>query len=245
MRRNITIVRLVCLALALFLSGAAATAQTITGSVRGTVTDPSGAVVAGAAVAVTNTGTGVTTNTVTDKSGLYSVGFLVLGNYTVTATAPGFETSSVGPFILQVDQIVTADAKLEVGKASATVNVVADQPLLLDIENSTISTSISSSALQNMPMDGLNVQIATLFVPGSINPNSSAMGGQQGTGRDAYTTHAAEPADAIPSFNEVHVSTGNADAEFGNVNGGEVVMVTKGGTNNSTEVFLDFMRMAD
>src|ERR1035437_3148699 len=147
MRRNITIVRLVCLALALFLSGAAATAQTVTGSVRGTVTDPSGAVVAGATVAVTNTGTGVTTNTVTDKSGLYSVGFLVLGNYTVTATAPGFETASVGPFIVQVDQIVTADAKLEVGPASTTVNVQADQSLLLDIENSTDrkSTRLNSS----------------------------------------------------------------------------------------------------
>ena len=171
----------------------------------------------------------------------------------------------MGPFAVQVDQIVTADAKLAVGKASTTVNVVADQPLLLDMENSTISTSISAETLQNMPMDGLNVQIATLFVPGSVNPNSSAMGGQQGTGRDAYTPHEAEPADAIPSFNgnrqqansyildgvdinetlqnaigynpspfslqEVHVITGNADAEFGNVNGGEVVMVTKGGTN--------------
>jgi len=96
----------------LLLSGAVAVAQTITGSVRGTVTDPSGAVVAGAKVAVTNIGTGVTTRTATDKSGLYNVGFLVLGNYTVTATAPGFETSSVGPFIVQIDQIVTADAKL-------------------------------------------------------------------------------------------------------------------------------------
>src|ERR1019366_3519983 len=88
-----------------------------------------------------------------------------------------------------------------VGNASTTVNVVADQALLLDMENSTMSTSISATALQNMPMDGLNVQIATLFWPGSNNPNSGAMGGQQGTGRDAYTTHEAEPADAIPSFN--------------------------------------------
>jgi hypothetical protein len=56
---------------------------------------------------------------------LYNVGFLVLGNYTVTATAPGFETASVGPFIVQIDQIVTADAKLQVGKASTTVNVVS------------------------------------------------------------------------------------------------------------------------
>ena len=76
MRRNMSVVWLVCLALALFLGGAAATAQTVTGSVRGTVTDPSGAVVAGATVTVTNTGTGVTNQTVTDKSGLYSVGFL-------------------------------------------------------------------------------------------------------------------------------------------------------------------------
>src|ERR1035438_10189317 len=198
MRRNMSVVWLFCLALALFLSGAAATAQTVTGSVRGTVTDPSGAVVAGATVAVTNTGTGVTTNTVTDKSGLYNVGFLVLGNYTVSVTAPGFETATVGPFIVQIDQIVTADVKMQVGIASTTVNVVADRSLLLNTENSTVSTSISANTLQNMPMEGLSVQIATLFVPGSTNPNSASMGGQQGTGRDAYTPHQAEPADAIP-----------------------------------------------
>ncbi len=250
----------------LLLSGAVAVAQTITGSVRGTVTDPSGAVVAGAKVAVTNTATGVVTRTVTDKSGLYNVAYLVLGNnYTVTVAAPGFDTATVGPFILQIDQIVTADAKMQVGKASTTVNVVGDQALLLDTENSTISTSISATELENMPIDGLNIQEATLFVPGAINPSASAMGGQLGTGRDAFTPHEEGPADAIPSFNgnrqqsnsyvldgidinetlqnaigytpspfsiqEVHVITGNADAEYGNVNGGEVVMVTKGGTN--------------
>ena len=84
MRKNMIVVWLAYLALALFVSGLAATAQTVTGSVRGTVTDPSGAVLAGAKVVVTNTGTGIATNTITDKSGLYSVGFLVLGNYTVT-----------------------------------------------------------------------------------------------------------------------------------------------------------------
>jgi hypothetical protein len=266
MKNNmIKVAWLSCAALALFLGGAAAVAQTITGSVRGTITDPSGAVVAGARVAVTNTGTGVITQTVTDKSGLYSVGFLVLGNYTVTATAPGFETASVGPFIVQIDQIVTADAKLAVGKTSTTVNVSGDQALLLDTENATVSTSISSSTLENMPLDGLNVQTATLYLPGSVNPNSALMGGTQGTERDAYTVHEGSPSDVQPSFNgnrqqsnsyildgvdinetlqnalgynpspysiqEVHVITGNADAEFGNVNGGEVVMVTKNGTN--------------
>jgi hypothetical protein len=116
-----------------------------------------------------------------------------------------------------------------------------------------------------MPLDGLNVQTATLYMPGSVNPNSALMGGTQGTERDAYTVHEGSPSDVQPSFNgnrqqsnsyildgvdinetlqnglgynpspysieEVHVITGNADAEYGNVNGGEVVMVTKNGTN--------------
>src|SRR5580698_3893911 len=159
MRRKMTVVWLGYIALTLLLSGAVGTAQTITGSVRGTVTD---------------------------KSGLYSVGFLVLGNYTVTATAPGFETASVGPFIVQIDQIVTVDAKLQVGTASTTVDVAANQSLLLDTENSTVSTSISSSTLENMPIDGLNIREATLYVQGSINPSASAMGGQLGTGRDSF-----------------------------------------------------------
>jgi hypothetical protein len=248
-----------------FLSGTAAMAQTVTGSVRGIVSDPSGAVVPGARVSITNVGTGVTGQTVTDKSGLYDFEFLVLGNYSVSVAAPGFKTGTVGPFVLQVDQIVTADVKLQLGEASVTVNISGDQALLLNTENSTISTSINSNTLENMPMDGLNVQIATLYLPGSVNPNSALMGGTQGTERDAYTVHEGSPSDVQPSFNgnrqqsnsyildgidinetlqnglgynpspysiqEVHVITGNADAEFGNVNGGEVDMVTKSGTN--------------
>ena len=240
-------------------------AQTVTGSVRGIVWDPAGAVVPAASVTITNTSTGVTGHTISDKSGLYDFEFLVLGNYTVRATAPGFDTGMVGPFQVQIDQMVSADVKLQIGKASTTVSVTGDQALLLNTENSTISTSISSTTLENMPLDGLNVQTATLYVPGSVNPNSALMGGTQGTERDAYTVHEGAPSDVQPSFNgnrqqsnsylldgvdinetlqnglgynpspysiqEVHVVTGNADAEFGNVNGGEVVMVTKNGTN--------------
>ena len=240
-------------------------AQTVTGSVRGIVWDPAGAVVPAASVTITNTSTGVTGHTISDKSGLYDFEFLVLGTYTVRATAPGFDTGMVGPFQVQIDQMVSADVKLQIGKASTTVSVTGDQALLLNTENSTISTSISSTTLENMPLDGLNVQTATLYVPGSVNPNSALMGGTQGTERDAYTVHEGAPSDVQPSFNgnrqqsnsylldgvdinetlqnglgynpspysiqEVHVVTGNADAEFGNVNGGEVVMVTKNGTN--------------
>jgi len=251
--------------LVLFLSGTVAMAQTVTGSVRGIISDQTGAVVPGARVTIANTGTGVMGQTVSDKSGLYDFEFLVLGDYNVSATAQGFDTGVVGPFHVQIDQIVTADVKLQIGKASTTVSVTGDQALLLNTENSTISTSISSTTLENMPLDGLNVQTATLYLPGSVNPNSALMGGTQGTERDAYTVHEGSPSDVQPSFNgnrqqsnsylldgvdinetlqnglgynpspysiqEVHVITGNADAEFGNVNGGEVVMVTKNGTN--------------
>jgi hypothetical protein len=265
MRRNIQVAWIGSIALALLLSGVVSMAQTITGSVRGTVTDPSGAVMAGASITIANSGTGVTAHTVSNASGLYNFEFLVLGSYTVTATAPGFDTTSIGPIHLQIDQIATADVKLQVGKVSTTVDVTASAAELLNSENSTISTSISSDTLENMPMDGLNIQSATLYVPGSVNPNAGAMGGIQGTERDAYTVHEGSPSDAQASFNgnrqqsnsyildgvdinetlqnalgynpspfsiqEVHVITGNADAEFGNVNGGEIVMVTKGGTN--------------
>jgi hypothetical protein len=247
----------------LLMSGLVASAQTITGSVRGTVSDPSGATIPSAKVTATNIDTGVVSQTVSDRSGLYDFQFLVIGNYKVTVTVPGFQAASMGPFQLQIDQIAEIDTQLKVGETSEVVSVAGDASLL-NTENSTVSTSFSSNTLENMPMNGLNVQIATLFVPGSVNPNSGDMGGVQGVERDALTTHGGEAADAVPSFNgnrqqsnsyildgvdinetlqnaigynpspfsiqEIHVITGNADAEYGNVNGGEVIMVTKGGT---------------
>ena len=111
----------------LLVSGAVATAQTITGSIRGTVTDPSGAVIANADVTATNVATGVATHTVTNRSGLYNIQFLNLGRYTIRATAAGFNTVSVGPFLLQIDQIAKVDARLQVG-SSATTTPAKDEP---------------------------------------------------------------------------------------------------------------------
>ena len=86
--------------------------QTITGSVRGTVTDPTGAVISNAKVTATNVETGVATGSSTDTSGLYHVQFLSIGNYTITTTAGGFNTATVGPFKLEIDQIAKIDVKM-------------------------------------------------------------------------------------------------------------------------------------
>ena len=141
MRRQ-QIVMWLCSIVLLFW-GVTAVAQTITGSIRGTVTDPSGAVVAGANVTATNVATGVATKTVTNSSGLYNFQFLTLGNYTITAMASGFDSASIGPFRLQIDQIAQIDAKLTVGTAATTVKVAAGAGAILNTENATLGTSIS------------------------------------------------------------------------------------------------------
>jgi hypothetical protein len=239
----------------LFLSCTTTFAQTTTASVRGTVTDASGAVVAGANVTVTNVGTGVATNTVTNSSGLYNVQFLILGDYTVTAAASGFNTETVGPFRLQIDQIAKIDAKLSVGTAATIVKVASSAGAILNTENATLGTSISAHALETMPLPGQNVLFAAMFVPGALNPTVGSMA----------TAYRVTSWDQIPSFNgnrqqgnnfvldgieinettqntvgytpspqslqEIRVITGNSDAEYGNVDGAEVLYVTKAGTN--------------
>src|SRR6266478_6522475 len=122
MRKQWTLTMLLLCCSVWIASFAPAFAQTITGSVRGLVTDPSGAVVPGAKVLVKNVDTGIVTQTTTDRVGLYSASFLILGNYTVTTTVPGFGNISEGPFALQIDQIAKVDLHLRIGSAESTVN---------------------------------------------------------------------------------------------------------------------------
>lgn len=161
------------------------------GSIRGTVTDPSGAVVAGATVVATNVGTNVETKAVTNSDGLYNFQFLNLGDYTVTASASGFTTSSTSPFRLQIDQIANIDVKLTVGAASTTVKVASSAGAILNTENATLGTSISAHALESMPLPGQNPLYATMFVPGALNPTVASM-------NSAYRITSW---DQIPSFN--------------------------------------------
>lgn len=243
------------LSIALLLSGTVSLAQTITGSVRGTVTDPSGAVVAGAKVAVTNVSTSVVTRTVTDPSGLYNFQFLNLGDYTVTVSASGFTTSSIGPFRLQIDQIAQINVQLKVGATATTVKVESSAGAILNTENATLGTSLSAHALESMPLPGQNVLYATMFVPGALNPTVASMSTayrntswddvpsfngnrQQGNNFVLDGIEINETTENLSGYNpapqslqEIRTITGNSDAEFGNVDGAEILMVTKAGTN--------------
>lgn len=246
------------LTFALLLGVLPAGAQTITATVRGTIMDPTGAVLAGVSVTATNTATNVKTSTVTNQDGIYNIQFLPIGQYKITVAAPGFETSSIGPFMLEINQIARIDTKLKVGNTTDTVTVSSDVSPIMQTEDATIESTLSGNALSSMPLNGLNFQTATLFVAGAVNPSMSSMAAGDGNERDtgaagspsfngnrAQTNNYVldgieinETMNNLSAYNpapdaiqEMRVITGNASAEYGNVNGGEVLVVTKGGTN--------------
>ena len=141
--------------------------QTITGNINGRVTDPSGAVVVGAQVTAINLSTNVSTPTTTNKDGLYSLRFLPIGQYSVSVEAKGFSKEVIPSIALEVAQDVEVDASLKVGAASTSVNVDAGTAPILNTSDGTITSTITSNLVNNLPVNGHNFAELTQMVPGS------------------------------------------------------------------------------
>ncbi len=105
-------------------------AQTTTGSIVGTVTDPSGAVIGAASITITNMDTNISVKATTDQAGNYVVTTLPIGRYSVTVEAAGFKKSVRSDITLNVQDRIRVDAALEVGAVTDTVEVQAAAPLL-------------------------------------------------------------------------------------------------------------------
>jgi hypothetical protein len=105
-------------------------AQTVTGSITGDVSDPSGAIVVGAKVAARNLDTGIESKTATNGVGLFRIDFLPVGHYQVTVAAPGFGSQALPPFALEVLQTANFNVKLSVSSTATTVDVSASAPIL-------------------------------------------------------------------------------------------------------------------
>src|SRR5579872_244430 len=114
----------------LLLSSFSLNAQTTTGSIVGTVTDPSGAVIGGAAITITNIGTNISVKTTSDSAGNFVVTPLEVGHYSVAVEAPGFKKSVRSDVPVNVQDRVRVDAALEVGAVTDTVEVAGSAPLL-------------------------------------------------------------------------------------------------------------------
>lgn len=154
------IVALALFSVALFTGSA--WGQISTGSVLGTVKDPSGAVIPGATVVITNVNTQTTRTARTDQQGDYLFDLLQSGQYTVTVTAPGFKKSVVRAFVLNAGARTREDVSMAVGANTSTVQVTGATPGL-ETDTSSQSMVVSSEQVQTLPLNGRNfVQLAQL-----------------------------------------------------------------------------------
>lgn len=264
MKRISTWMWILSLFLAACLPGAA---QTTTGTVRGTITDPSGAIVPNAKVTATNVATNVTTIATTNQAGEYSIRFLQIGQYKVTVEASGFQTASYGPFALEIDQVAKVDIPLTLGEANTTVTVSDQYQPILQTESPTNGETFTENTINSVPLNGRDFSQLTVFTPGAVS-TGYGMFGQSASSTDAANNSAERSTNASnqanvngsrqqsnnflldgqeineninntigyspspDSLEQIRVIASNANAEFGNVNGGEVVMVMKSGSNH-------------
>ncbi|HET9184055.1 MAG TPA: carboxypeptidase regulatory-like domain-containing protein [Candidatus Angelobacter sp.] len=225
--------------------------QDATGRIVGTVTDPSGAVIAGARVVVTNADTHVTRATVTNGSGFYQVLALPVGNYTVQAERTGFNPVTTTASKLDINQSLKIDIRLQVGAKAETVTVESNAATVETI-SPTMGSTVSDSSIQDLPLNGRNVLDLALLQPGVLpadNPNNTSAfsantafsisggrndsntfildGGLNNDLLDNGVVYNPDP-DAVQEFK---VLTSNFTAEYGRNGGGIVTVVTKSGTN--------------
>jgi hypothetical protein len=145
-----------------------------TGQVVGSVTDPSGAAVVGAAVTLTDTATNATRTAVTNESGRYNFPNVPPGSYNVVISKSGFRVAKVNEQQIVVGEARTVDAKLEIGSATETVEVVATNTELQTM-NATVGNTLTGVALNSLPTTQRDVSTFVTLQPG-VSPDGSVAG---------------------------------------------------------------------
>ena len=231
----------------LLVTTALAFGQTSRGTVSGTVTDPAGAVVAGATVTLTSTDTSQARTASTNDEGFYRFDAVELGNYTVAVSATGFGTLTKTNIVVNANQTSVIDAALAPGGTDVSVDVSAEAGELLQTEAPVRGGNISPIQITQLPTGGNNPVALALTLPGvSSNRGGQGVGtfsvnGARGRSNNflidgtenndisvAGQGFQITNADAVQ---EVSVQTSNYDAEFGRAGGAVINVITRGGTN--------------
>jgi outer membrane receptor protein involved in Fe transport len=221
---------------------------TASGTVQGTISDSSQAVVNGAEVTITSTTSGTTRSLVTNNLGTYRFDLLPAGGYKLTVKANGF-TTAVQNLQLLVGQTATANITLTPGAATQTVEVEATNPLV-DVMKTSVSAEITPADVQNLPMVGQDVANLAYLVPGvkqtdSYDPTKNryailSVNGDGGrnvnvtvNGVDNKDNTVGGPVMQLPleAVQEYHISTQRFSAENGRSEGAAINLITKSGTN--------------
>ena len=221
--------------------GLSAAAQQISGSIRGTVVDPTGATVQGASVNATQTETGLTRTSITDHSGAYVLMELPVGHYRLQVEGKGFQTYIQRGITLDVNETANVPVRLVVGAETQQVDVHADAQLIQATVTS-LGKTVSEREVLDLPLNGRNFTQLGLLQPGvvPITPGLAEAGGSLRDGQ-AYAVNGQRPEsnnfliDGANNFNgvdggfvlkppvdaisEFKILTHNASAEFGNALG--------------------------
>src|SRR5207237_995315 len=150
--------------LSLLLPSAFAQTTVGTGSIVGTVTDPSGAVVSGAKVTIANTSTGQTVDVTTNAAGAYNSGALAPGQYKVQVSAKGFSSLSTTAAVL-VGNTSTVNGKLQLGQESQVIEVQANA-VAVNTEQAAVQGVINTNQIENLPLGGRNFLDLAQLEPG-------------------------------------------------------------------------------
>ncbi|HSZ01664.1 MAG TPA: carboxypeptidase-like regulatory domain-containing protein [Terriglobales bacterium] len=239
------------LVLALIASPDLLAAQNIvTGGVTGTVTDPSGGVVAHATVTLKNPATGDTNTATTNDSGIYLFSFLKPGEYTLTVAQTGFSPLNQSVRVL-LGQTVTANLKIDIEKATANIEVTAGGTLL-QTEDANITANVSNREIANIPNPGGDITYNAILTPGITGNTSSGGGfgnfsafGLPGTS-NLFTVNGNDYNDPFLNLNnsgasnlllgsneveEVAVVVNGYTGQYGRQAGAQIDYSTKSGTN--------------
>ncbi len=243
-----------------------ALAQVTTGSIVGNVTDSSEQLVPGAQVVIRDVNKNTTTTLVTDNSGTYTAPFLVPGTYEVTVELAGFKKWVRSDILLQVNDRLRIDARLDVGGLEETTSVVASSPLVRT-DSSEVGTVIEERAIKELPLNGRNFATLVYLTPGitpgqanenlsgasTFNPrgasNFNALGHQanangwliDGIDNNEYTFNTVIVAPSVEQVREFKVLSGVFSAEFGR-GAGVVSVSTKSGSNQLTGTVFEYLR---
>lgn len=264
--------RVIFVALFLVLSSALWAADP-TGTVAGSVSDPSGAAIAGAKVTVTNINTGLTRDTTTSASGGYVVPLLPVGFYSVSVEAQGFRHFEQRGVEVRTDQSATVPVSLEIGSATQSVTVEANAEMV-QTQSGALSQVVGQQKIVELPLNGRNAAALILLTPGTADTHvsnfsacsdtiqSTSYPGAQsisangartdmvnynldgGSNQDPYT-NVNNPFPNPDALEEFSVQTNSFSAEYGRGSGAVVNVVTKSGTNEFHGSAFEFIRNGD
>ena len=235
-----------------------------TASIVGTVKDSSGGVIPGAKVAVSNPEKGFTRELVSNSVGEYSAQVIPIGNYIITAEAPGFQKLARSGITVGVGQILRVDLPMVVGRTTQQVTVTAAGPKV-ETETAAISGVVNGTQIANLNLNGRNFVSLALLVPGAVADDSldtthvgvnslifiSFNGGRMaynnweidgGNNTDEGSASSFNTFPNIDTVAEFRISTSNYGADMGKHSGATIEVATKSGTKDFHGDTFEFVR---